>query len=92
MIRTFRHKGLERFFRKSDARGIPADRVKRIQRMLDRLDVAERPGDMDLPGWRFHPLKGAMKGRYACSVSRNDRLTFAFDGKDAVDVDLEDYH
>ncbi len=92
MIRTFRHKGLERFFRRSDARGIPADRVKRIQRMLDRLDVAERPGDMDLPGWRFHPLKGAMKGRYACSVSGNDRLTFAFDGKDAVDVDLEDYH
>lgn len=92
MIRTFRHKGLDRFFRKSDARGIPADRVKRIQRMLDRLDVAEKPGDMDLPGWRFRPLKGSMKGRYACHVSGNDRLTFAFDGKDAVDVDLEDYH
>jgi proteic killer suppression protein len=92
VIRTFRHKGLERLFRKSDARGIPADRVKRILRMLDRLDVAERPADMNLPGWQFHSLKGAMKGRFACSVSGNFRLTFTFDGKDAVDVDLEDYH
>ena len=92
MIRTFRHKGLERFFRRSDARKIPADRAARIKRMLDRLDVAEVPGDMDLPGWGFHPLKGQMKGRYACSVSGNDRLTFAFDEKDAIEVDLEDYH
>ena len=93
MIRTFRHKGLERFFRKSNARGIPADRVKRIQRMLDRLDVAERPGDMDLPGWQFHPLKGAMQGRYACSVSgtpSGGRLPFAQRIGQILDAQLEE--
>jgi len=47
---------------------------------------------MNLPGYRWHPLKGAQKGRYACDVSGNERLTFGFDGKDAIDVDLEDYH
>lgn len=60
--------------------------------MLDRLDAAVRPGDMNVPGWRFHPLRGAGKGRWAVSVSGNLRLTFGFDGEDAVDIDLEDYH
>lgn len=60
--------------------------------MLDRLEAAEHPEDMNLPGYRWHPLKGAQKGRFACDVSGNWRLTFGFDGKDAVDVDLEDYH
>ena len=92
MIRTFRHKGLELFFTKGDHRKIPADRAARIERMLDRLDASEHPADMNLPGYRWHPLKGAQKGRYACDVSGNERLTFGFDGKDAVDVDLEDYH
>lgn len=60
--------------------------------MLDRLDAAIRPGDINVPGWRFHALHGTRKGRWAVSVSGNLRLTFAFDGEDAVDVDLEDYH
>jgi proteic killer suppression protein len=60
--------------------------------MLDRLDVAIRPDDMDVPGWRCHALRGDRKGRWAVAVSGNLRLTFAFDGEDAVDVDLEDYH
>ncbi len=59
--------------------------------MLDRLDATIRPDDMDLPGYRFHPLKGQRKGTYAVSVSGNWRLTFRFDGEDATDVDLEDY-
>jgi proteic killer suppression protein len=54
MIRTFRHKGLERFFRCSDARGIPAQSAARIERMLDRLEAATGPADMDVPGWRWH--------------------------------------
>lgn len=70
---------------------IPADRVARIERVLDRLDAAEHPGDTNLPGYRWHPLKGVQKNRHACDVSGNERLTFAFDGNDAVDVDLEDY-
>ena len=92
MIRTFKHKGLERFFSKSDHRGIPAQSAARIERILDRLDACLLASDMDLPGYRFHPLKGARAGEYAVSVSGNWRLTFRFDGEDAVDVNLEDCH
>ncbi len=92
MIRTFRHKGLERFFTKGDYRAIPAQSAARIERLLDRLDASVFPGDMDLPGYRFHPLRGLRTGEYAVSVTGNWRLTFRFDGKDAMDVNLEDYH
>lgn len=92
MIKTFKHKGLERFFAKGDYRGIPAQSAARIERMLDRLDASASPGDMDVPGYRFHPLKGERAGEYAVSVSANWRITFAFDGEDAVSVNLEDYH
>ena len=92
MIRNFRHKGLERLFVASTTRGIPTEHRARIERMLDRLDAAVRPGDMTIPGWRFHPLRGTEKGRWAVAVSGNLRLTFAFDGEDAIDIDLEDYH
>lgn len=92
MIRTFRHRGLEAFFTKDDSRKLPADRVARIERQLDRLESAKIPQDMNLPGWDFHALKGNRKGTYAVSVSGNLRLTFRFEGSHAVDVDLEDYH
>lgn len=92
MIRSFRHRGLERFFTRDDARGIPARHLSRLERMLDRLDAATGPGDMKLPGYRFHPLKGKRKGAYAVNVSGNWRLTFRFTGEDATDVNLEDYH
>lgn len=92
MIRTFKHRGLERFFTRSDYRGIPAQYAPRLERMLDRLDTSLRPEDMNLPGYRFHALKGERKGAFAVSVSGNWRLTFRFEGQDATDVDLEDYH
>ncbi len=92
MNRTFKHKGLERFFSKGDYRGIPAQYAARIERLLDRLDAAVKPEDLDLPGYRFHSLKGDRRGAYAVSVSGNWRLTFRFDGEDAIDIDLEDYH
>ena len=92
MNRAFKHKGQERFFSKSDYRGIPAQYAARIERLLDRLDAAVKPDDMDLPGYRFHPLKGDRKGTYAVSVSGNWRMTFRFVGEDASDIDLEDYH
>lgn len=76
----------------SSAKRIPAAWRPRIQRMLDRLDSAIRPQDMNLPGWRLHPLRGDQRGRWAVAVSGNLRLAFAFDGEDAIDVDLEDYH
>jgi toxin HigB-1 len=92
MIRSFRHKGLARFFATSDHRGIPAQFGPRLERMLDRLDACVTAADMDVPGYRFHPLKGERAGEFAVSVSGNWRLTFAFDGEDAINVDLEDYH
>ena len=92
MIRTFKHKGLERFFTKGDHRGIPVQSAARIERMLDRLDTSVKPSDMDVPAYRFHPLKGTRAGEFAVSVSGNWRLTFSFDGDDAIEVNLEDYH
>jgi proteic killer suppression protein len=92
MIRSFKHKGLERFFKKSDHRGIPAQSAARIERMLDRLDASANPGDMDLPGFRFHALKGDRAGEFAVSVSGNWRITFRFEGEDATEVNLEDCH
>ena len=92
MIRSFRHKGLERFFRRGDYRGIPAQSGTRIERILDRLDAAMRPDDMNLPGYRFHRLKGDRSGTYAVTVTGNWRITFAFEGEDATGIDLEDYH
>jgi proteic killer suppression protein len=92
MIKTFKHKGLERFFTKGDHRGIPAQSASRIERMLDRLDASKVPADMDVPGYRFHPLKGERSGEFATSVSGNWRLTFRFIDEDVIDVNLEDYH
>lgn len=66
--------------------------MARIERMLDRLDSSAAPRDMDLPGYRFHPLKGERNGEFAVSVSGNWRLTFRFEGEDAIAVNLEDYH
>lgn len=92
MIRSFKHRGIERFFTRGDYRGIPAQYAARLDRLLDRLDISLRPEDMRLPGYQFHPLKGNRKGHYAVSVSGNWRLTFRFEGEDAIDVNLEDYH
>lgn len=92
MIRTFRHKGLQAIFTAGSVRRIPAAWRPRIERMLDRLDSAIRPQDMNIPGWRLHALRGDQKTRWAIDVSANLRMTFAFGGENAIDVDLEDYH
>lgn len=92
MIVSFKHKGLELFFTKGSYKGVPAQHGARIERILDRLDAAREAKDMDLPGYKFHALKGDRRGEFAVSVPGNWRITFAFDGKDAVSVNLEDYH
>ena len=71
---------------------MPAQHGARVERMLDRLDAAREAKDMDLPGLKFHALKGDRKGEFAVSVSGNWRITFGFDGQNAVNVNLEDYH
>lgn len=92
MISLFKHKGLELFFTKSSFKGIPAQYAEKIERILDRLNAAKEPDDMDLPGYKLHSLKGDRKGVYAVSVTGNWRITFEFVGEDAVNVNLEDYH
>lgn len=92
MIRNFAHKGLERFFRKGDHRGILARSEARIERILDRLNAVVRVEDMNIPGYKFHGLGGDRKGTYTVAVTGNWRITFEFDGEDAINVDMEDYH
>ncbi|MFN3474721.1 MAG: type II toxin-antitoxin system RelE/ParE family toxin [Blastomonas sp.] len=92
MILSFRSKALRRFAEKGDASKLSVPNVDRITRILARLDAAVVPEDMNLPGYRFHGLKGRDKGRFAVDASGNWRITFGWDGKNAVDVDLEDYH
>lgn len=77
---------------KADASKLRPDGVKHIRLILCALDQATTPEALDLPDLGFHALKGEMAGRYAVTVSRNWRLTFRFEGEDAVDVDLEDDH
>ena len=92
MIRSFRHAGLEAFFRTGSKAGIQPKHAKRLRLQLGRLDAASGPNDMAVPNWRLHPLQGDRKGRWAVWVDENWRLTFEFEGKDAVLVDYEDYH
>ena len=92
MIQSFRHKGLAKFFATGSRAGIQATHAARLQLILAALNAAVVPGDMGLPALKLHPLKGARSGSWAVSVSGNWRITFRFSGKDAVDVDYEDYH
>jgi proteic killer suppression protein len=92
MIRSFRSKGLNRFAETGDASRLSVQNPARIRRILLALDVAIRPAAMDQPGLRFHPLRGRDKGRFALDATGNWRITLAWDGEDAVDVDLEDCH
>jgi proteic killer suppression protein len=92
MIKTFRHKGLSRFFMDDDSSLLNAKHLDRISRMLDRLDAAEAPQDMNLPGYGLHKLSGDKKGFWSIKVSGNWRITFKFEGNHTYDVNLEDYH
>jgi len=92
MIRSFRSRALKRFWTKGDASGLRPDWSRKVERQLSLLDLATRPEDMDVVTYGFYALSGNLTGRYAVTVSRNWRLTFAFEEQDAVEVDLEDYH
>ena len=92
MIRSFAHTGLEAFFATGSKAGIQPAHAVRLKRQLAQLDQASAPQDMNLPGWRLHPLKGDLAGHWSVWVSGNWRLTFVFDGTDATVVDYQDYH
>ena len=89
----FRHKGLRALAAQDRTDGVPAAMADRLKRILTALDGAQRPGDVATrPGYRLHPLKGDMAGLWSIRVSGNWRVVFRFEGSEAVDVDLVDYH
>lgn len=91
-IKTFKHKGLRKFFESGSKSGIHAAHANKIGRILDRLNAATEVKDMDAPGYDFHPLKGDLKGFYSVHVNGNWTIIFRFENGEAKDVNLIDYH
>jgi proteic killer suppression protein len=92
MIKSFRHKGLEKFFATGSKAGIQPKHTEILRKQLGFLHISKRPEDMNVPGWGWHALKGELMEHYAVWVSKNWRMTFKFEGDDAVLVDYRDYH
>lgn len=92
MILSFKSKALKKFWENSETKLLPTDHIERIEIILDTLDHALVPEDMNIPGYYFHSLKGKCKDRYSVKVSNNYRITFAFEDGDAIKIDYEDYH
>ncbi len=92
MIRSFRHKGLKALYEGKRSAKIDRRHIAKLERILSSLDEATAPHEMDIPGFRLHPLKDRGKGSFSVWVSGNWRLTFRFEGVDAADVDYVDYH
>ncbi|HET8727723.1 MAG TPA: type II toxin-antitoxin system RelE/ParE family toxin [Alphaproteobacteria bacterium] len=92
MIMSFRSRALKRFWERGDESQFQKHDLQQITDILDALDAATCPNSMDLPGLKFHSLKGDMLGRYSVTVRANYRITFAWSDGDAVEVDYEDYH
>lgn len=92
MIKSFRHKGLEKFFKTSAKAGIQPQHAARLRVQLTTLNIAEAPEDMSVPGWKLHRLKGDKHLFWAVWVDKNWRLVFRFQGQDVELVDYLDYH
>jgi proteic killer suppression protein len=92
VIKSFHHKGLKRLYQFGDASGVKTAHVNRLRMQLAALDTAYRIEDMDVPGFKLHPLKGKLRNRWSISVSGNWRLTFEFRKGNAYLVNYEDYH
>ncbi len=92
MVKTFRHKGLQRFFEPGSSAGVQPHHASRLQMQLAALDTSQQIEVMSIPGFRLHPLKGREKGRWSIWVNGSWRLTFEFRDGDACVLDYEDYH
>lgn len=92
MIKSFRHKGIQQFFYTGSKAGIANEHAAKLSRQLLLLNAARNPLEMDVAGWKWHQLKGDMSDHWAVKVSGNWRLTFMFEGEDAILVDYQDYH
>jgi proteic killer suppression protein len=92
VIKSFRHSGIEKFFYTGSKAGIHPSHAFRLNMQLTLLNKAKKPEDMNASGWNLHPLLGELKGHWSVIVSGNWRLTFCFEGEDAILVDYRDYH
>jgi proteic killer suppression protein len=92
VIQSFRHKGLKRFYETGTLAGIQPKHANRLRMLLAALDTAQVVADMDVPGFKLHPLKGSEKGRWSIWVNGNWRVTFEFRDGQAYVLDYEDYH
>jgi proteic killer suppression protein len=92
MIKSFRHSGIEKFFKTGSKAGIQPAHANRLSIQLYALDGAKSASDLNTPGWRLHQLKGNLEGHWSIRVNGNWRLTFRFEGEDAILVDYQDYH
>lgn len=92
MIKSFRHKGLKKFYQTGSASGIQSHHAKRLRMQLVAMDTATAIEDMDIPGFKLHRLKGSEEGGWSIWVNGNWRVTFAFRDGHAHVLDYEDYH
>jgi toxin HigB-1 len=92
-IRSFAHKGLQRLYQENGAKGVPPDSADKLRKMLAYLDAIESVEELRaLTAWKPHTLTGDRKGTWSLSVTGNRRLTFRADGRELLDMNLEDYH
>jgi len=92
MIRSFLHKGIEKFFLTGSKAGIQPYHAAKLSEQLAVLNSATKPEQMNVPGWKFHALTANLAAHWAVSVNGSWRLTFRFEGEDAILVDYQDYH
>ncbi len=92
MMLSFKHRGLKRFFEYGDRGRIGPQVANTLEEVLSLFEVAQTANDMNVPGYRLHPLKGERKGYWAVNVTKNWRITFRFDAGNVCDVNFEDYH
>jgi len=92
VIKTFRHGGLERFFKTGSKAGIQPAHANKLKSQLLLLNIVKKAEDMNTPGWELHPLRGNLAGHWSVRANGNWRITFGFDDEDAILVDYQDYH
>jgi len=92
MIKSFKHKGLEKFYESGSTRGIQANHAKKLRMQLAALETAQSIDDMDIPGYRLHQLTGDRRGVWSITVNANWRLTFEFEEGNVYILNYEDYH
>ena len=92
MIKSFKHKGLEKFYLTGSKKGVQASHSNKIRMQLAALDTAQSLDDLDIPGYRLHPLTGDRKGIWSITVIGNWRITFEFFEGNVYIVNYEDYH